>query len=61
MSPLVDLKLPQQIVDKVKAALETAVGILNDKDGWKVDFNFFVFHHLYLQGGMQFKFVHKSM
>merc|ERR1711990_675974 len=27
----------QQIVDKVKAALDTAVGILNDKDGWKVE------------------------
>ena len=26
-----------QIVDKVKAALDTAVGILNDKDGWKVN------------------------
>ena len=33
---LVDLKLLKQIVDKVKAALDTAVGILNDKDGWKV-------------------------
>ena len=47
-------------MDKVKAALETAVGILNDKDGGKVDF-FFVFHHLYLQGGVQFEVVHKSM
>jgi len=27
----------QQIVDKVKAALDTAIGILNDKDGWKVE------------------------
>merc|ERR1712233_153051 len=27
----------QQIVDKVKAALDTAVGILNDKEGWKVE------------------------
>ena len=26
-----------QIVDKVKAALDTAVGILNDKEGWKVN------------------------
>ena len=24
-------------MDKVKAALDTAVGILNDKDGWKVN------------------------
>ena len=34
---LVDLKLLKQIVDKVKAALDTAVGILSDKDGWKVN------------------------
>merc|ERR1712130_298591 len=27
----------QQIVDKVKAALDTAVGILNDREGWKVE------------------------
>merc|ERR1712198_468178 len=27
----------QQIVDKVHAAFDTAVGILNDKDGWKVE------------------------
>merc|ERR1711874_459342 len=27
----------QQIVDKVQAALDTAVGILNDKEGWKVE------------------------
>ena len=30
-----------QIVDKVKAALDTAVGILNDKDGWKVNWYLF--------------------
>ena len=30
--------ISSQIVDKVKAALDTAIGILNDKDGWKVTF-----------------------
>merc|ERR1712060_446137 len=27
----------QQIVDKGRAALDTAIGILNDKDGWKME------------------------